>query len=212
MTALGTVGASFAAVYFGGIQPRRQRPSLSLHFDPDNPFDRQLAGARVVVPGGPFGPEKDQAWLRLRVRNEPRRVAAEDVQVHVTDVRELAARPGTPPTDPRSPGGLPLVWANTGGVTSGLVPPGADEPIDFGYVDRSDADSGEAAFVLVVNPLPMDNRQRLTSLRAELGLTVTARNADPNHYRLVVFCDGKWGDDPWEHLAIESLSRVRVRR
>jgi hypothetical protein len=44
MTAVGTVGAAAAAVYFGGIRDRLRRPSLSLHFDPDNPFDRQLAG------------------------------------------------------------------------------------------------------------------------------------------------------------------------
>ena len=55
----------------------------SLQFDPDNPFDRQLAGAQqyVAVPGGVVGvgPVNEQAWLRLRIRIKRRRVAAEDM-------------------------------------------------------------------------------------------------------------------------------------
>lgn len=215
MTAVGTIGAAAAAVYFGAIRDRLRTPSLSLHFDSDNPFDRQLVGARHILgPGGPvLGPPMDQAWLRLRVHNKPRRVAGEDVTVHVTDVRELQARPNASAVTPRSPGGLPLIWSNSDGRTSGFVPPGADVAIDFGYIDRSAAGStGNAPLILVVNPVPMDNRQMLTSLRVEVGLTVTARNTEPRHYRVVVFCDGRWGDDPWAHLAIESLSPARLRR
>jgi hypothetical protein len=216
LTAVGTFGVAAAAVYFGGIRDRVRRPSLSLQFNPDDPFDRQLAGARQYVPwrGGLIGvgPVNDQAWLRLRVRDKPRRIAAEDVQVRVTDVRELEPRPDAPPATLRRPGGLPLVWANTGGLTTGFVPPGSEQPIDFAYVDKSAADSGAAPMVLVVNPPPADDRHMLISLRVAVGLTVTARNADPRHYQLVAFFDGDRGEDPWDHLAIESLSPVRARR
>jgi hypothetical protein len=52
----------------------------------------------------------------------------------------------------------------------------------------------------------------LTSLRVEADLTITARNAEPRDYRLRAHCDGEWGDNPWEHVFIESISLVRVKR
>ncbi len=208
LTAFGTIGATGAAVYFGGISDRLRRPSLSLHFDADNGFDRQLERARRV---DETADEVDQAWLRLRVRNKPRRFAAEDVEVHVSDVTELDRRAGQSPTTPRSLGGLPLVWSNTDRATRGLVPPGADASIDFGWMEWTDPRAAPAPLTLAVRFTPIDNRHELTSLRVEVGITVTARNADPIHYQLVAFCDGTWEDPPWDHVAIESLSPLRVR-
>ena len=92
------------------------------------------------------------------------------------------------------------------------MPPGAEVPINFACIDYPPADAVADGPLILAVPPPVDNRHMLTSLRVEVGLTVTTRNADPSDYRVVVFCDGQWGDDPWDHLAIESLSRVRVRR
>jgi hypothetical protein len=189
---------------------------LSLLFNPNDPFDQQVVGAQqyALTPAGAVevGQVTDQAWLRFRIHNKRGRVAAEDVQVHVTDVRELEPRTCAPPSTIRSPGGLPLIWSNTDNLTTGLVPPGAEKPIDFAFLDRSAAESGNAALALTVWPKPSDNRHMLTSLRVEADLTITARNADPRDYRLRACRDGEWGDNPWEHVFIESLSLVRVTR
>ena len=87
-------------------------------------------------------------------------------------------------------------------MRSGLVPPGAEKPSDLAHIDKPPADSDGAALILAVNPMPADNRYMSTSLRVEAELTVTARNADQRDYRLEAFCDGAWGDNPWDHLAI----------
>jgi hypothetical protein len=191
MTAVGTVGAAGAAVYFGGVRDRLRRPSLTLHHDSDNPFDRQLADSGVIAAAGHAIGTVETAWLRLRIRNKAGRLAAEDVEVHLSDIRELEPRPGRPLASPRSPGGLPLIWSNTDGVTSGLVPPGADEPIDFASMERTAPGSPGSALCLAVNPRPVDRRHVLTSLRVHVGLTVTSRNADPVHYHLIAFCNGE---------------------
>ena len=92
------------------------------------------------------------------------------------------------------------------------MPPGADEPIDFAFMNRTSAGGAADPMTLAVNPVPIDARHVLTSLRLEVGLTVTARNANPTHYNAVVRCDGQWGDDPWDHFALETLTLVRTRR
>ena len=78
-------------------------------------------------------------------------------------------------------------------------------------MEWTDPRAAPAPLTLAVRFTPIDNRHELTSLRVEVGITVTARNADPIHYQLVAFCDGTWEDPPWDHVAIESLSPLRVR-
>ncbi|HET6867451.1 MAG TPA: hypothetical protein VFH80_16140, partial [Solirubrobacteraceae bacterium] len=82
MTAVGTIGAAAAAVYFGGIRDRWRRPKLDLTFDPD-PGAQDL----VVVEVAPQYGREYAAYYRLRVVEKKNRAAAEDVEVTVVRAR-----------------------------------------------------------------------------------------------------------------------------
>jgi hypothetical protein len=87
--AVGTVGATMVALYIGVWRERWRRPKLSLE------YHGPTGGDAVVVRDVHFwGALTDVAYVRLRVVASKRRTAADNVEVMVLGVRELAPREG----------------------------------------------------------------------------------------------------------------------
>ena len=206
LIAVGTIGATFAAVYVGVFREWRRRPKLTLEYQgPPATSDAVPPTTKdaVVVKS-----QRDYmaAYVRLRVRARKRKSAAEDVEVMVLHCRETATRKDHPSVDPIPIDGLLLVWANTPGLTRMTIPPDTPRYLDLLRVDKPVAAGGDAPAIIQVEPAPVDGRHKIRSASFQLELAVSARNADARLYRVIVNYDGGWGEDEneiWQHLNVQ---------
>ncbi len=192
LTAVGTIGAAGAAVYFGGIRDRWRRPELALTYDP-NPAAQDCVVVNVV-PGDP----PEAAYYRLRVENRKNRTAAEEAEVIVVGAR--------------SPDGnvliriegMPLVWSNTNDVTRlPFLPGGTFRHVDLVMCQREWP--MDRAVQFEVRPRPSDARNRVGPGGYEIELAVTAKNTTARRFRVHVSHDAKWGpgrDSIRDHLMV----------
>jgi hypothetical protein len=212
LTAVGTVGATLAAVYVGVIRDRLRRPTLSLSFEPGT-SDAILIRAFRVTEDSPEVLDYDEidvAYLRLRVRNRAGRLAAEDVEVIVTGAREIGTQHQTLRID-----GQPLAFSNSHPTATRMtVAPGGERHVDLVHVTVGTiVDALERRVPLNVHPGPADYQQRSVGPGVlELELTVTARNADAVRYVLELHvAEGRLrAADVWQRVRIENLRRLRV--
>jgi hypothetical protein len=193
LTAVGTVGATVAAIYVGVFRVWLRSPKLSLEpSDYDAPSDRRIVGR----------PDGLLAFVRARVVASAHRQAAEDVEVMILDSKEIRARPGAKPESSLRLEGTLLKWGNVQS-TRLTIPPGIHRYVDLLRIRHNAAKEGDApAEVVVLNPLG-DHRERIRSAEFELVLALTARNMDARLYRVVVSYDGEWGDNIWDHLKVD---------
>jgi hypothetical protein len=202
--AAGTLGAIVVALYIGVWRERRHRPKLSLAYHGPE------GGDAVVVRKVRDGPlAVDVAYVRLRVVAKKRRAAADDAEVMVLRVTELAPREGyQPQTDNVTIEGQLLGWSNVVPTTTRLtIPPGVHRHLDLVRVDKSAPDI--AAAQITVAAVPVDRRNAVKSGSFEIELAVTARNMDARRYRVVIDYDGGWGKDVWEHLRVQEPRPIR---
>lgn len=202
LIAAGTVGATGAAVWIGVLQPRRRRPALSLHFDPTDPRDAQVAGIVFIQPGQPGSEFNTRgAFARLRVANAAGRETADDVEVLVEAVR--LTDPGSQPTfEAESLGDLPLPASNSEPTTTRLsIPPGIERHFDLAHVRKREVAEGDRDVILEVFPRPADLRWRVDADRFEVDVVVAASNADARRYTVGVEFDGRWPEDEAEAFA-----------
>jgi hypothetical protein len=194
--AFGTLIAAGAAVYVGVIREWRSQPKLSLHFDPDDSTDAQLVG---LLHSG------TAAFARLRVKNQPRRKTAEEVEIVVWRVEILVPDPTRRHT--KSPlSDLSLAVSNTEPQPTSKVniAPGAERHIDFVHVEV-----GASALWVDVYPYPVDQRNIIDARTIELELVLTARNAAASRHRVTVEWDGQFVEkNIWDHLKVGEIRRV----
>lgn len=171
LTAVGTVGAVMVAV---GLQAwldwkqRTSRPELTLHFD---------AHMKTQETNPATGAQMD--YLRLAVSNAEGKDTAEDVEVLVVEIQELA-------TSPAGSGGRrvwlanpALGWANSlDPLPRMTIPPGTTRYVDVGRWLQLESPVAELSFVLSVVPEPGSNRHILTPGRWRIRLAATIRNGD----------------------------------
>jgi hypothetical protein len=201
LTAVGTVGATAAAVYVGVLRVWRRAPKLSLEpSEDDAPSDRRIVGR----------PDGRLAFVRARVVASGHRHAAESVEVMILDSREIRARPGARPESSLRLEGTLLKWGNVLS-TQLTIPPGIHRYIDLVRIRHSAVKEGGApAEVVVLNPLG-DHRERIMSAEFELVLALTAHNMDARLYRVTVSYDGEWGDNVWDHLKVDGPFPLKRR-
>jgi hypothetical protein len=210
LIAAGTIGAVVVALYVGVIRERLRRPSLSLHFDGPDEEDAVIVQSLSQMATMAGRTPIDTAYLRLRVRNKEGRNTAEDVEVLVERVRELAPRIGNPPAPPPTLGNWPLPWSLSSPTTTRLsIPPGVERHVDLAHVYRDAAATrGATPLIHDIRPEPTMGRHHLHFGKTEIRLIVSARNADSRGYEVVVAFDGRWqrpGDDIWRHLIVEEV-------
>ncbi len=216
LIAVGTVGATFVAVYVGVLREWRRRPKLTLEY-------RGPAGGDAVVVREQPG-NKAAAYVRLRVAAAKRRTAADDVEVMV-----LRARVPSPADDEElrpehmNPEYLPvgdialdgqlLAWSNALGMTRLTIPPGTHRHLDLLRIVKPmrGAANPSASAQIQVAPPPADFRHDVKAWRVDLELAVTARNMDARRYLVVFMYDGGWGDDgtPWDDLTVRRPKRIK---
>ncbi len=208
--------AGVVAIVIAGwqaIRERVRRPSLSLAFDPDDPYD-YMAGVGTTA-------RQESHWVRLRVQNARGKRSAEDVEVLVVEVS--GGRNGGPPL-----AGSPVIWSNmrAGGehVTRLTVPPGIARHVDLlGLVEPPYDEVNIPAPVeghtqttvqLQIWPLPADGRHELGKGRYDIVLAVVARDTDSREYKVTVTYDGKWwtAEQIKQHLRVEPPKRLPRRR
>jgi hypothetical protein len=208
LIAVGTIGAVVVALYVGVIRPRLRRPSLSLGFDGVDEEDAVIVQSAAPVKTWQQ-PTIDTAYLRLRVCNRESRDTAEDVEVLVERVRELAPRVGNQPSPSPALGNWPLPWSLSDPTTTRLnIPPGVERHVDLAHVYRDEpATRGAGPLILDIRPEPVMERHHLDFGKTEIRLVISARNADSRRYVVVVAFDGRWGvqDDVWQHLIVEEV-------
>ena len=113
-------GTAVGIAVWSALRDRRQRPRLELLYDHTDGEDF-AAGLN----------DGAQHWVRLRVRNAPRRRSADEVEVVVVSVEGQDGEPHGPIT------GFALVWSNTlPPVTRLAIPPGVVRHVDLVSVRR----------------------------------------------------------------------------
>jgi hypothetical protein len=203
LTAAGTflsAIAAGAAVWVAIVQPRVHRPKLSI---PEPKRNREL----VLADNTPGQPGKvPSAWVRLAVEADPKREAAEEVEITILDVRELRSRDGYPPSksDPML-SGLSLSLASSGGQSVANIPAGGFRIFDLASAWFEPAETAPLKIEVAWIARPTDQRNELKWGEVEIDLAVTAKNAADRRYRVRIAYDGKWKPDPWEHLRVTSL-------
>jgi hypothetical protein len=120
------------------------------------------------------GPDFLSAWLRVPVRNDLKRDAAEDVEVFLNSVR---SGPSAEQLEDRELAGFALAWTAVDG-TKVLISPGATRHINVGFVIPVVPGFTEPRFQLAVSGgLPRGGRAVWSLPVAEIELVVSARNA-----------------------------------
>lgn len=218
LTALGTVGAVIAALYIGVFRDYIRRPKLSLTYDPTT------TDLVIVDTNLPFTDLPQVAYARLKVIVIGGRNPAEDVQAIVLGADELEQHEGSPArTDALAVDGQLLTWSETDELTTLTIPPTVWRHIDLLSIRREQQIlwAGTARhfdrrpLIIEVSPKPTDFRFFVLSRTSQLDLVITARNADPQTYRVTVTYDGDWGDDREDvraHLTIAVAHLPRARR
>jgi hypothetical protein len=183
---VGTIGATTAAIYYGGIREWRRRPKLTLKFE--------LGTADAVeVPTTKEG--ELAAFLRLRVRNESGRATADDVEVTISSAREMGDKPREVDLDGRL-----LPYSNTDPPVVRLhLPPGAERHVDLAYVlftAQGLLPGTTRPVVFAVHPRPVDERlASMTEGGLNLELTIAARNVDAVRFGLELHFAGDVDED-----------------
>jgi hypothetical protein len=215
ITALGTLGAVGAALYVGVLRDQLRRPSLSLAFQPGS-SDAIITSATETRMVGDQVDEfvgYDEAYLRLRVLNKRKRLAAEDAEVTITGVREIAPEPSHGGGNLRIDG-QSLAFSNSVPKTTRMtVAPGGERHVDLAHASLAEhrVDRAEIA----VWPGPPDMLQRsIVRGSIELELTVTARNADAVRYLLELHFGGVPADRAtiWETFRIGNFHELTATR
>jgi hypothetical protein len=216
ITALGTLGAVGVSVYVGVLREQLRRPSLSLAFQPDSSdamITRAPRTTRTVRDLTDEREDDEEAYLRLRVLNKRKRMAAEDAEVTITGVREITTEPGRGGGDLRIDG-QSLVFSNSVPETTKMtVSPGGVRRVDVAHASLSDRRKYRAE--IAVWPRPPDRGQRsIFGGAVELELTVTARNADAVRYVLELHFSGRPVDraNIWEELRIKNFRKLTATR
>lgn len=202
LTAIGTVGAVFAAIGIAALTARREsrsRPKLSLHYDHQSPDD--LVTGVIGTTGQP------QHWLRARVANKPGRRSAQDVELLIVNVATPQA-----PGALRSLQGFPFHWANTKGETTRLtIAPGVERHIDIAALLKSGGPQAAIPLHLATAPQPADSSQRLTAGVYTLLVVLAARDTDATYYEIELIFDGRWhdSDEIRAHLQVAGPTKVK---
>jgi hypothetical protein len=190
------------------IQVRRRRPKLTMHLPVPG---RELVNVGNMKTG-------ESAWVRLLITNSPGRETAEDVEVLIEDLHEIAPREGAVPwTSAPALAGAALRWSMKEEGASAEdrvhIAPGGQRLLDLASVHR-----GRNPFKSI-RPLelqtawqPSDERQHLLSAEVELDLVVTARNTNASRYVVRISFDGTWDSDIWQHLRVTKPSPIEGSR
>jgi hypothetical protein len=200
LTAVGTVGATWAALYVGAIRDWWRRPKLTLLFD-HGTSDAVEVGTTTSL----FA-----AYVRLRVRNETGKATAEDVEVIISGASELGGKPREVDLDGRL-----LTYSNTEPPAVRLhLPPGGERHVDLAYVlftKLGMLPGTNRPVVIKVHPLPAETRlASMTPGRLEMELTVAARNVDAARYMLELAFEPDDASDKSviDHLQVNNLRKV----
>jgi hypothetical protein len=205
-TAAGALAAAFAAwvaLYVGMIQVRRRRPKLTMHFPV---LGRELVDVGNMTTG-------ESAWIRLLITNSPGHETAEDVEVLIEDLREIAPRKGAVPwTSAPALAGTALRWSmkeeGASDEDRAHIATGGQRLLDLASVHRRrNPFKSIRPLELLTAWRPSDHRQHLLSAEVELDLVVTARNTNASRYLVRISFDGTWGSDIWQHLRVTKLSQ-----
>lgn len=201
-TALSAVAAS-VAVWVAIVQPKRRRPRLKLLYPQHG---RELVVADVEVTDGDRVPS---AWIRLAVEAEAGRDAAEDVEIVILAITELAARTGSSLSkDDPMLSGLSLALSSSQGLSSASVPAGGYRIFDLASTYRPPSGLAPLVIEVVGHSKPIDRRNEIMWGEIAIEIAVLAKNADSSRYMIRLSYDGEWGDNIWEHLKILEIDDV----
>jgi hypothetical protein len=215
ITALGTLGAVGASVYVGVLRDRLRRPSLSLAFQRGS-SDAIITRASEARKVGGLVDEivgYQEAYLRLRVLNKRKRMAAEDAEVTITALREIAPDPSHGGGNLRIDG-QSLAFSNSVPKTTRMtVAPGGERHVDLAHVSLAEHRVDRAEIAVWPGPPEMSQRSIVRG-SIELELTVTARNADAVRYLLELHFGGVPADRAtiWDELRIENFRKLTATR
>jgi hypothetical protein len=182
----GTVGAVVVALgiaWWAGVRERRQRPALSLEFDPELRPPDFMAGMRSDEG------RIESHWVRLRVENRSGRRSADDVEVLFVRLEGKEQPQGVRTLDV-----VPLGWSSTqdeGGraLTRITIPPGLSRHVDLLAIEGSELGSEIATrpvAAIQVSPVPTDDRHLLPGGSYTFHLAVAARDTDAAYFKLDV--------------------------
>ena len=119
------------------------------------------------------------AYARLRVRNEPGRRTAKQVEALIAQMR----------------------WFSPDEGRFHNVPPAVERHVDLVYVRQDNPQD----LLVSVSPLPLDGRHVLPDGRYELDLVLASRNADARRYTIGIDFDGKWSTNVPDHLSVRII-------
>jgi hypothetical protein len=196
---LGAVVVALGVAFYGRLRAWRERPKLSLSFDPSAGSETlDLVSVGTLVSGNP----PISHWARIRIENGRGRRSAQDVEVLVTRFRRCdEAAWVQPPLDTR-----PLRWSNStlsesdGGLSRVTIPPGVARhcdlvalapPLlvhDYEGSGSGDLDRGEfgAIATLQIDPAPTDRRHWIATGAYELELAICARDVNARFYSTTI--------------------------
>lgn len=202
ISAGGTFGAVFTALFFIPWKERRRRPRLSVTFDGASEFDFMV--------GVPTQGRGCSHWVLPRVHNEAGKDSAINVEVVFIEMRNVATN------EPLQFENRCLEWSGVGG-TQLTVAPGLYRHTTLLFLMdpkapiASDGTEGCQAHV-VVKPDPGGDRSLLSEGQYRARFAVTASNAETVAYEIDVSYDGTWwqGEEIRDHLVISEPRRVKL--
>lgn len=202
ISAVGTVGAVFTALFLLPWKERRRRPRLSVTFDGASEFDFMV--------GVPTQGQGCSHWVLPRIHNEAGKDSAVNVEVVFIEMRDLATG------EPLQFENRCLEWSGVGG-TQLTVAPGLYRHTTLLFLmdpESPIARDGTEGFQanVVVKPDPSGGRSVLPKGRYRARFAVTASNAETVAYAIDVSYDGTWwqGEEIRDHLVIGDLRKVKL--
>jgi len=202
ISAIGTIGAVFTALFLLPWKERRRRPRLSVTFDSASEFDFMV--------GVPTQGQGCSHWVLPRVHNETRKDSAANVEVVFIEMRNLETG------EPLQFENRCLEWSGVGGTQLTIAPGLYRHTTLLFLMDpkapiASDGAEGFQARV-VVKPEPGGERSALSKGRYRARFAVTASNAETVAYEIEVSYDGTWwrGEEVREHLVIGTPRKIKL--
>jgi hypothetical protein len=149
------------------------------------------------------------AFIRVPIAADRKRLAAEDVEVLLRSVSQVAPAAGQQPRrEPIDISFPAIAWTHVGTSTTLTIPPGVTRTLDLAMIDLSDGAPPQLR--LLVIPQPADERNVLPPGRYAVDLIVSSRNADARTYRVEINWDGGMNTDQTQmrahvHLSVREL-------
>lgn len=199
LTAIGTVGATVAAVMLGlGFKEWVFRPRLQFRFSTSSVSTEVLTGTRGGNPA---------AYVRLGIANEGR-ASANRVRISLLEIESWDSSDGWARVGPEMDAAT-FIWSNRPGEPALDIPPKSERPLDLFAILRDWQAQGEMPMGLQIGVIPANRADQLAPGAWRVKLEASADNASPRTSYIAFRFDGSWPGNPadgsgiWRAVAVD---------